>query len=141
KGQELMITAQLHAADLVRLIAKKAYEAGAKNVHIDWQDEVLSRLKYELAPSEVFSEFPPWKAAERTELAKSGAAFISISSQDPDLLNGIDSERIADAQRSSGMALKEFYTYILAEKVSWTVISAAGEGWAKKVFPNESTER
>lgn len=137
EGQELMITASLHAKDLVRLIAKKAYEAGARNVHVDWQDDVLTRLKYEMAHDDVFTEYPEWKSMERTKLAERNAAFISIVSQSPDLLKGIKPERIANFQKASGKALNTFRQYIQSDKVSWTVIAAASEEWADKVFANE----
>mgnify|MGYP001770212409 CR=1 FL=1 len=137
EGQELMITASLQAKELVRLIAKKAYEAGARNVHVDWQDDVLTRLKYEMAHDDVFTEYPEWKSMERTKLAERNAAFISIVSQSPDLLKGIKPERIANFQKASGKALNTFRQYIQSDKVSWTVIAAASEEWADKVFANE----
>jgi len=137
EGQELLISASIQAADLVREITKKAYERGAKFVHVDWQDDVLTRITYEKAPNEAFTEFPEWKKMQREELAKRGAAFISITSQSPDLLKGIDSERISNFQKAAGTALNTFRQYIQSDKVSWTVIAAASEEWAKKVFPDE----
>ncbi|WP_339212562.1 aminopeptidase [Aeribacillus sp. FSL K6-3256] len=137
KGQELFISASIDAKELVRFIAEKAYEFGARNIHIDWQDDVLTRLKYEKAPDDVFLEYPEWKSLERTALAERNAAFISIVSQSPDLLKGIQPERIANFQKASGTALNTFRRYIQSDKVSWTVIAAASEEWAEKVFPNE----
>ena len=49
-------------------------------------DETLTRLKFDLAPEEAFAEFPSWKAHAREELAKEGAAFMSIYAENPDLL-------------------------------------------------------
>jgi aminopeptidase len=34
-GQTLVIRTPISALELVRLVAKKAYEAGAKNVHVE----------------------------------------------------------------------------------------------------------
>ena len=59
-GQSLVIRATLDAAELVRLIVQKAYEAGAKHVYVDWSDDTVSRLKYTLAPDAAFNEFPAW---------------------------------------------------------------------------------
>ncbi|MDQ0162171.1 aminopeptidase [Aeribacillus alveayuensis] len=140
KGQELLITASIEAVDLVRLIAKKAYEAGAKQVHVDWQDDVLTRLTYEKAHDDVFTSFPEWKKMQREKLAKKGAAFISVTSQSPDLLKGIDHERISNYQKAAGKALNTFRQYIQSDKVSWTVIAAASQDWAEKVFPDERNE-
>jgi aminopeptidase len=49
KGQTLIIFAPLFSVDFVRIITKKAYEAGAKNVYIDWTDDVVTQIKDELA--------------------------------------------------------------------------------------------
>lgn len=61
-GQTLVITAPLTAVDFVRIAVRKAYEAGAKNVQVDWDDEEVKRIKYLLAPDEAFGEYPQWKA-------------------------------------------------------------------------------
>lgn len=140
KGQTLMITGYIHAAEFIRLVAKKAYEAGAKHVYIDWADEELTRIKYELAPEEAFEEYPYWRSKEREELAENGAAFMSIVSADPDFLKGVDSKRIATFNKTAGKALHRFRQFIQSDKVSWTVIAAASKAWADKVFPNAPKE-
>lgn len=62
---------------------------------------------------------------------------MSIVSNDPDALRGVDTNRIATQQKVAGEALKKYYDYIQADKVSWTVIAAASKGWADKVFPDK----
>ncbi|PSL25991.1 aminopeptidase [Planomicrobium soli] len=139
-GQPLYIAAAIEAAPLVRLIAKKAYEYGSKQVHIDWNDDETSRLRFELAPEESFSEFPAWKVQEREQLAEQGAAFLSIVSQSPDLLKGIDSKRISAAQKAAGTALSKYRQMVQSDKVSWSVIAAPSKAWAAKVFPDLAEE-
>lgn len=145
KGQEVFVTGSVDNAGLVRLVAGKAYEAGASNVHVDWTDDALSRLKYEKAADEVFTRFPAWETDKRNSFVERGAAFISIVSSSPDLLKGIDSGRISSFQKASGQGLKEFRRAIQADKVSWTVVAAASKAWAQKVFPEageaEAVER
>lgn len=135
QGQEVFVTGAVDQAALVRLVASKAYAAGASNVHVDWTDDSLSRLKYEKAADEVFTRFPEWETDKRNSFVGRGAAFISIVSSSPDLLKGIDSGRISNFQKASGQGLKEFRRAIQADKVSWTVVAAAGKQWAAKVFP------
>ncbi|HSI67999.1 MAG TPA: aminopeptidase [Planococcus sp. (in: firmicutes)] len=140
-GQQLYIAASLEAAPLVRLITKKAYELGAKQVHVDWNDDEISRTRFELAPEESFTEYPAWKVQEREQLAEQGAAFISIVSQSPDLLKGIDSKRIAANQKATGTALNKYRQYVQSDKISWTVLAAPSKKWAAKVFPEQSEEQ
>ncbi|MFD2114861.1 aminopeptidase [Paenibacillus yanchengensis] len=139
-GQHVFVSGTVEIAPLVRLIASEAYEAGAANVHVDWSDEKLSRLKYEQASEEVFAQFPSWETAKRNEFVEKGAAFISVVSSSPDLLQGIDPQKISSFQKASGTGLKEFRRAIQSDKVSWTVVAAAGEAWAQKVFPEAASE-
>ena len=98
-NQYLYISASTDATEFVRVVTEKAYDAGARQVFVDWADDVVSRLRYEKAPADSFAEFPEWKVMEREQLAEKGAAFMSIVSQSPDLLKGIDPSRIADSKK------------------------------------------
>ncbi|RBW71016.1 aminopeptidase [Bacillus taeanensis] len=140
KGQTLIINAPLLAAEFVRKIAKKAYETGAKNVHIEWHDEQITRIKYDLAPDEAFKEYPLWKAKGYEEMAENGAAILSIVSSNPDLLKGINPDRIAEANKTAGQAMQGFRSYILSDKISWSIVAYASKEWAEKVFPNASED-
>lgn len=136
KGQTLVINATLDAAEFVRLVVKKAYEIGAHNVVVNWNDDTVTRTKYDLAPDEAFHEYPMLRAKEMEELAEKGAAFMSIISTSPDLLKGVNPERIANFNKAAGKALSTYRKAIQSDKVSWTVIAAASPAWAAKVFPD-----
>jgi aminopeptidase len=135
EGQSLYITASIDNPEFVRLLTKTAYEVGAKQVYVDWTDDVITRTRFELASSESFTEYPAWKIQEREQLAEQGAAFMSVVSSSPDLLKGIDSARIAAFQKAAGTALSKYRQYVQSDKISWTVIAAPSKAWAAKVFP------
>jgi aminopeptidase len=141
KGQTLVINGTLDAVEFIRLVVKKAYEAGAHNVIVNWNDDTVSRLKYTLAPDEAFLEYPQWRAKELEELADQNAAFMSIVSSSPDLFKGVNPERIGNFQKAAGMALKKYRQAMQSDKVSWTVIATPSADWAAKVFPNEPAEQ
>ncbi|MCC3358622.1 aminopeptidase [Bacillus sp. REN16] len=139
-GQNLLINAPISAAEYVRKVVKKAYEAGARNVYIEWNDDAITRTRFDLAPDEAFLDYPMWKAKGMEELAENGAAFLSIISSNPDLLKGVNPERIANANKTAGKALEKYRNYSQADKVSWSVIAVPSESWAEKVFPDLSAE-
>ncbi|WP_438312707.1 aminopeptidase [Sporosarcina sp. FA9] len=140
-NQYLYVSASIESAEFVRLVTEKAYDAGARQVFVDWSDETVSRLRFEKAPSDSFIEFPEWKVMEREQLAEKGAAFMTIVSQSPDLLKGIDPTRVGDSQQASGKALNTFRQYIQSDKISWTVIATPSKAWAKMVFPDLSEDK
>lgn len=135
-GQTLVVNAPISAAEFVRLVTILAYEAGAKNVHVEWGDEELTKIKFEKAPDEAFKEYPMWKAKGYEDMAKEGCAFLFIVSNNPDLLKGIDPSRIATANKTSSKALEKFREYTMSDRVSWSILAVPSKEWAKKVFPN-----
>lgn len=136
KGQTLVVNTMLEGAELVRLIVKKAYEAGAKNVIVNWNDDTVNRLKFEHADDEVFKEYPKHRAAETNELAENGASYLSVISSSPDLLKGINPERIANNQKASGQALSRFRQLMQADKLPWSIVAVPSQAWASMVFPD-----
>lgn len=136
RGQFLFISASTEEVELARLLTKHAYLQGAKQVFVDFVDDMITRTRYELAEEESFQYFPEWKIVERERLVELGAAFISITSQSPNLLSGIAPNKIAFAQKASGLALNNFRQAVQSDKIAWTVIGAASKDWAAKVFPH-----
>lgn len=140
KGQPLVVNAPVKGADFVRLVAKHAYAAGAKEVHVNWNDGDLTKMKYENAPMEVFENFPKWYADGLEEYAEDGAGFLSISAQDPQLLKDADPKKIAANNKASSMALKEFRRYTMNDLNAWCIMSIPTKDWAKRVFPDVSED-
>lgn len=141
KDQYLFVDVTVENIELARLIAKKGYEAGAKEVFVNYEDDVLTRLHYDNAPLDAFEFFPVWKTAERDWLAEHGAAAIKIKSSSPDLLKGVDAEKISAAQKSAGQGLANYRQASQANKVSWTVMAAPSEDWAATMFNHLSKEQ
>lgn len=139
-NQTLVINSPIECADFTRLVAKKAYEAGAKNVHVEWSDEQLTLMKFLNADDSVFNQFPKWKADAYEQFAENDAAFLSISASNPELLKDVDPQRIANYNKARGMALKKYRHYTMNSIVSWSIISIPTKDWAKKIFPSLSEE-
>ncbi len=140
KGQALVINGPVEGAEFVRIVVKKAYELGAKDVFVSWADDDITYLKYKHAADEVLKTFPDWRVQMQEGYAKDGAAFLSIHATDPDLLTDIDPNRIATASKAAGMALKGFQAYLMSDRVPWSVISIPTTAWAEKIFPDKTGE-
>lgn len=141
KGQVLVITASIESLPFVRILTQKAYEAGAIHVHVEWSDDELTKIRYKHAPDEAFSYYPEWKAKGLEEMAANGAAFLQVSSPNPELLKGMDPERIATANKTGAKALYTYRSYLMADRACWSVIGAASVAWARMVFPDQSEEQ
>lgn len=139
-GQTLLVRSPIECAPFVRNVLKYAYECGAKNVHVEWSDEESTLIKYLNAPEETFNEFPRWISDQYVDIAKEGGAFLTIYAQNPDLLKDVDPQRVANLQKASATALKEWRSYTLSDKCKWSIVSIPTESWATKVFPDVSKE-
>ena len=140
KGQALMINAPIDGADFTKIVARKAYELGAKDVHINWTDDELTLLKYENAPEEVLTDYPEWKVKLHDTLAEDGGAVLHIRSTNPDLLKDIDPSLVAKANKAAAEAMVNFRKYTMNDKITWSIISIPSDDWAQKIFPEKSKE-
>lgn len=140
KGQILVINSPVGCAYFVREIAQIAYKEGAKDVVINWSDDLFSRIRYLYAPEEVIGEFPEWKKEFYVSYARQGAAFLSIDSEDPEVMKGVDPERIVKYSRVFQTAVKEYRDRLMSNKNSWCIAAIPSAEWAKKVFPELTEE-
>lgn len=141
KGQTLVVGAPVECAEFARLVASAAYEAGARDVVMNYNDEAFSKIRFMSAPEEVFDEFPEWRKQMMIGYARQGAAFVTIASSDPEILKQADPERIARAQRAGATALKEYRQRLMSNQNAWCIASVPTKAWARKVFAGESEER
>ncbi|WP_058308769.1 aminopeptidase [Gracilibacillus massiliensis] len=140
KDQALVINSSIEGADFTRIVAKKAYDLGAKNVHINWTDDELTLLKFQYASEGVLTDIPEWQVAKHLDFAEDGAALLAIRSTNPDLLKDIDPGKVAKANKASGEAMKEFRQYTMNDRIPWSIISIPTGDWAQKIFPDKSKE-
>ena len=138
KGQRLVITCDVENADFARLCAAEAYEAGCREVVMSWEDYELKRMKYLRASDDVFDKVDSWYVDFRNTLSEEGAAFLHIFSEDPELMKGVDPDRITRAQKSAAKPLEKYRKRMMGSECPWTVCSVPSKAWAKAVFPESS---
>ncbi len=138
--QILVINSPVACADFARQMAREAYAAGAHDVVISWSDEEFSRLRYDLAKKEVFTEFPEWRRLFYQDYAEQGAAFVTIAAGNPEIFKGVEADRLTLANQAAGAALLEYRARLMSNRNTWCVVSVPTPGWAGKVFPALSGE-
>lgn len=136
QGQILVISCPIEGAEFARMVAETAYQAGAGDVEINWVDEGFTKIRYLNAPDKVFEEYPNWKKEFYLENLHKGAAFLSISASDPELLKDVDPNRLSKANKTVNTALREYKESMMANKNAWCVASIPTKAWAMKVFPD-----
>lgn len=140
KGHTIVIQIAVDQAHLARLLTKKAYALGAAEVIVQWTDDVVQKEFLAHADSDRLETIPQYKIDQTDDWVAKGASRISVVSANPDALAGVDSDRVATYQAASGKAMINLRKATQANKVSWTVVAAAGQDWAQKVFPDATPE-
>ncbi|MDR3761121.1 aminopeptidase [Enterococcus sp.] len=136
KGHTVVLQISVDQAPLARLITQEAYKLGAAEVIVQWTDDQIQREFLLHAATDRIEDVPQSKIDQADEWLEKGASRISVVSADPDAFAGVDSHRVATYQAAAGKALMNLHKATQANKVSWTVVAAAGKQWAAKVFPD-----
>jgi len=141
-GQRLIITlastrgVPYQFSPLVREISKAAYEVGAKYVDVIWSDEEMLRLRAQHAPKDSFGEYSKWQIKAVLDMIENGDALLSIAGSNPDLLGGLDSDVVGMIQKTHLQNWSPISERVTTNAINWCVVAAAGEAWARKVFPD-----
>ncbi len=139
-GQRVVINATTDALPLVRLVTEKAYAKGAVDVNVKLGDAKLTRLHAENKSVEEYSRVPEWIVEERMFYSDEKSGFLSITSSSPELLKGIDPEKLKQASIKGGNAFKDFSNRIQSDYHSWCVAGYPSAEWAKLVYPDKSED-
>ncbi|MBI3161127.1 MAG: aminopeptidase, partial [Chloroflexi bacterium] len=143
-GQRLIITLSAvrgvpyQFAPLVHEVAKAAYGAGARYVEVLWGDEEMMRLRAQHAPRDSFDEYPVHTIDAIMRMIDNGDALLTIAGNDPDMFGGLDPEVTGMIQQTHLKQYGKIGERVSTNVVNWCVVAAAGEAWAKKVFPDLS---
>ena len=139
-GQDLIITAPLEAAPLVRRLAHHAYKAGAGLVTPLYTDPEVVLARYENAPKDSFDKATDWLFDGMAHAFDKNTARLAIVGEDPMLLSKQDPEDVSRANKAVSKASSPLRERITRFDVNWNIIAWPGVQWAKRVFPNLSEE-
>ena len=140
-GQPVVIVSDVENAEIARLARDSAYDAGASEVIMEWTDDLSTRAKYLRAADDVFDVFPDWQVDRFKYLDDSGAAYLRIDASDPDLLNGVDPDRIKRYMKVSRTKAKAHGIRVMSGELRWSIIAVPSPKWARKVFPNMEEDK
>ena len=131
--------ASLESAPLARQIAAAAYRAGSPLVETLYGDEVQQSLRFKHAPRDSFGNFSAWLPQALSEHVAAGHAVLSISANDPDLLQGEPPDLVSAVLQATARDVRPFREQVSRNETNWAVVAAASAGWAEKIFPGMPT--
>ena len=141
-GQTLIINCSLEAAPLARLCVRSAYEAGARDVQVNWKDNTVSRTQMELGSEEALCDNKPWQLRRYLDYAESegGVCVLHLIADDPEVYAGLDGAKISRVNAAARKFMAPWREYTMNDKVQWSIAAMPSAPWAKKMFPELDTD-
>ncbi len=137
--QEVFLYAELDQPAFVRMVAEECYKLGAKRVMVEWADQDLSLLHYKYRTKETLAEMLPFETEKWNYQADKLPCKVYLMSEDPDGMKDVDQQKLIFAQRAKMQIIKPIRDK-MENHYQWCIAAVPGEAWAKKVFPDMTTE-
>lgn len=135
KGQEVLVRCGLDQPEFVAMCVEECYKLGAERVKVEWSYMPVTKLHYDHRTLESLSEVTEVEKAEWQRKVDKLTCTLWLDSDDPDGLNGADSEKIANANMARFPIIKP-YREALENKYQWCIAAVPGKEWAQKIFPD-----
>ncbi len=140
-GNCLMIQAEPVQWEFVNVLTREAYSAGIKYVHTEIQHKKQIKNRIENSNEDHLDFVPGFYGEMYKELIKDKWSLISIfGEEEPDLLKGSDSARIARLTKSISKMRKPLLKAIQNNELTWLVAAYPTPGWAGKVLGTEPSQ-
>lgn len=136
----LIITSTTDGLELSRLIAKEAYDAGAKHVELQLNDDEFGLMRFKYGKDFVFENVPEWKINQLRDIYEDNYHHCFVISPDPELLKGVDPERVKTNQKTTSIAMAPVMKYRMTGITKWAIVAVPSIGWAKSIFKDDTDE-
>lgn len=141
KNQPLVVNAPIESIDFIRVLTEVACKLGINDIYYDWYDEELkhSELKYFKEEDIKNSHF--WNKSIHDEYAKKDAAFLFLTSSNPDIMKDIDPSKLKIAAEES-LYTRQLYREMQSNnEIDWCIASVATTDWGKLLFSKSNTPK
>lgn len=133
----LLINAPIDSIDFIRILTKKAYEIGIKDIYLDLEDEELKHNELKHLSNDELKNSKSFNKEIFDIYAKRNAAFLMLCGENPDTMNDIDKDKI----NFTGKLLREskpiFKEKEITYEIPWCIALIPTHSYAKKIFPND----
>ena len=134
KDQPLLIGFNIEVIDFVRIIVKKAFEIGIKDIYFDSTDPYLKHDALKYLEIEDLKKLTFWNKDIWNVYARKNAAFLMLASETPGLMKDIDSKKMTEMTKYAYETRREFDDLRDQSKVAWCIAAVPTKAWAEELF-------
>lgn len=139
-GQKVIIQSTVPNYYFADKCMDKAYEAGASDVKIFWQDEYENHQRAKLSTKDSLSEDMMFDYETKDAYTSLPIAYLNLASNNPNINSDLSEEQLGKYSKAKSAASKGFSKRSSSNEFQWTVASIPQTDWAKKVFPGKSDD-
>lgn len=137
KGQYVIIRTNPEIEEFASIVCEECYKLGAKKVFLDWKSQLISSIDYKYSQLDTLSQVLTFEEEKEKFNATVCPVLIWLDGDDPDGLNGCDSNKISKVAQARYKILGK-YKEAQDNKAQWCIAGVPTKKWAKKIFPNEN---
>lgn len=132
----LFICYDIEVEDFIQKIIKQAKKKGIEEFYFD---KIDTRKEHDILKNNSIEELKKIKYFDKSiwdEYAKKKACFLIIDTEQPHIMDDIDSEKMAIMSKQKRESRPIYRKMVEHCELSWCIAAYPGEKWAKEVFPN-----
>ncbi|WNY63733.1 aminopeptidase [Borreliella americana] len=135
KNQCVLIQGSIDNYDFLKILAKKAYEHGAKYVKLNIKDIDILKSRLKFSQEESLEFIPNAEKSFLEEMVQDKWARINVDDTEnfEDLKESIG-QKMSIYQKALNLASKTLSQAIMSNEIAWCVVCAPGPKWASKVL-------
>lgn len=140
-GQCLLVNTGPGTYGFARVLARCAYQQGARFVRINVVDNHLVRYRIENGNADDWEWLPNYVTAESYEYLADDWARVRIdSTEELDVLKNLSPDALGTIMTAQRKALKRQQEALMRDEHAWCVVAAPGPRWARYVFENSGRQ-
>lgn len=136
RGIPLLISAPMEAYEFVRILSTKAFEMGVTDIGYDLEDENIKHDALKYLEIKDLKENTMFNKKIFDEYAKKDAAFLMLMSDDPKLMDDIDSNKLSEAAIFSRKSKPLYKKRQLNNEIVWCIACVATKKRAEAIYDN-----
>lgn len=133
-NQSLFLSAPIENYEFVRVLTKKAYSLGVHDIYYELLDEEMKHDALLNLTVDELKDTPYFNKKAYDEYAKKDAAFLMLVSDNPYLMEDIDSEKIGKTALFSRTSKPLYKERQLNNEIAWCIACTATKERAKTIF-------
>ena len=139
-GETLLVDCEPAHRELAIALAGSAYAHGAVLVDVMYTDRRVQRARIADGPDAALGQVPSWTERRLRAAINPNVAILRIvGDEDPDILSGLDTARVATDFQERSRSLRWFQRAVISGRVRWSIVAWPTPTWAKRVYPELGT--